>query len=191
MHGLGDDEAEVMGEAVREPLTPVRGGIRMTERGLYPDVAIAHLDRADRYVVRPQIECAAAFEIEAGMVPMTGQDSVLEAAALEREAHVRAAIVETKDTSAVVHDKNWTMATVHTAPPHRIQPLTPARECEFLVRRVHDYRSLRIVWLSADTTVFADYTVWPDIASRCHNVCFRRSADTAPHLLEIRNVADV
>jgi hypothetical protein len=33
-------------------------------------VAIAHLDRADRYIVRPKIEGAAAFEIEAGVVPM-------------------------------------------------------------------------------------------------------------------------
>ena len=41
MHGLGDDEAEVVCEAVRKPLMPVRGGIGMTERGLHPDVAIA------------------------------------------------------------------------------------------------------------------------------------------------------
>src|SRR5262249_8427640 len=94
MHGLGDDKAEVVGEAVRKPLTPVRGGIAMTERGLHPDVTIAHLDRADRYVVRPQIEGTAAFEIEAGVVPMTGQDAVLETAALERKTHVRATIVE-------------------------------------------------------------------------------------------------
>ena len=76
MHGLGDDEAEVVGEAVFKPLTPVRGGIGMTERRLHPDVAIAHLDRADRYVVRPKIEGAATFEIEAGVVPMAGQDAV-------------------------------------------------------------------------------------------------------------------
>ena len=53
MHGLGDDEAEVVREAVRKPLMPVRGGIGMTERGLHPDFAIAHLDRADRHVIRP------------------------------------------------------------------------------------------------------------------------------------------
>jgi hypothetical protein len=93
MHGLGDDEAKVVCEAVSKPLTAVRGGIGMTERGLHPDVAIAHLHRADRHVVRPQIESAAAFEIETGVMPMTGQDAVLDTAALEREAHVRAAIV--------------------------------------------------------------------------------------------------
>jgi hypothetical protein len=93
------------------------------------------------------------------MVPMTGQDSVLEAAALEREAHVWAAIVESKDASAVVYDKNRTMATVHNESPLRLQLLKAACECEFLVRRIHDYRSVCIVWLSADTTVFAEYTV--------------------------------
>jgi hypothetical protein len=53
MDGLGNDEAEVVGEAVRKPLTPVRGEIGMGEVGLHPDVTIAHLDRADRHVVRP------------------------------------------------------------------------------------------------------------------------------------------
>jgi len=41
MHGLGNDEAEVVGEAVRKPLMPVRGEIGMSERGLHPDVTIA------------------------------------------------------------------------------------------------------------------------------------------------------
>ena len=47
-----------MGQAVRKPLTPVRDEIGMSERGLHPDVTIAHLDRADRHVVRPQVEGA-------------------------------------------------------------------------------------------------------------------------------------
>ena len=141
MHGLGGDEAEVVGEPVRKPLTPVRGGIGMTERGLHPDVAIAHLDRADRYVVRPQIEGAAAFEIEAGVVPMTGQDAVLDAAALEREPHMRTTVVECEDTPAVVDDEDRTMATVHNEPPLRLQLLKAPREHELLVRRVHEHTS--------------------------------------------------
>src|SRR5262245_16807269 len=141
MHGLGDDEAEVVGEAVPKPLLPVRGGIGMTERGLHPDVAIAHFDRACRHVVRPQVEGAAAFEIEAGVVPMTGQDTVLDAAALEREPHVRATIVESEDASAVVDDEDRTMATVHNEPPFRLELLEASREREFLVGRVHEHTS--------------------------------------------------
>jgi hypothetical protein len=141
MHGLGDNEAEIVCEAVRKPRTPVHGGIGMTECGLYPDVSIAHLDRADRNVVRPQVEGTAAFEIEAGMVPMTGQDAIGDAAALEREAHVRATIVEGEDPPMVMDNENRTVAAVHNEPPFRLQLLEAPRECIVLVRRIHERTS--------------------------------------------------
>ena len=72
MYGLGDDKAKVVGEAVREPLAPMRGGIGVIKRGLHPDLAIAQFDREGRRVVCPQIKGAAALEIETGVVPMTG-----------------------------------------------------------------------------------------------------------------------
>jgi hypothetical protein len=53
VHGLGYHEADVMCETIRKPLMPARGGIRVSKRGLHPDLAIAHLNRTDRYVVRP------------------------------------------------------------------------------------------------------------------------------------------
>src|SRR5262245_49115973 len=84
---------------------------------------------------------------------MTGQDSVLEAAALEREAHVRATIIESKDTPAVVDDKNRTMATVHNEPPLCLQLLQAPCEREILIRRVHECRSSDRV-RAPDTTVF-------------------------------------
>src|SRR5271166_4785863 len=118
---------------------PVRGGIGMTERGLHPDVAIAHLDREDRYVVRPQVERAAAFKIEASVVPMTGQDAVVDAAALKREAHVRATIVECEHAPAVVDHENRAMAAVHNEPPLRPELFKASRKREFLVRRVHEH----------------------------------------------------
>jgi hypothetical protein len=40
----------------------------------------------------PKIKDTTAFQIEAGVVPMTGQDAILDAAPLEREAHVRIAL---------------------------------------------------------------------------------------------------
>jgi hypothetical protein len=131
MHGLGDDEAEVVGEAIRKPLTPVRRGICITECGLHPDFAIAQFDREDWYVVRPQIEGAAAFEIEAGVVPMTGQDAILDAAALKRETHVRTPIIEGEDAPAVVHDKDRTMTAVENEPALRLQLIKAAREHKF------------------------------------------------------------
>src|SRR6478752_1848997 len=131
MHRFGENKTEVVGQAIRKPLTPVGGGIGMTERSIHPNLSVVYLDRADRYVVRPQVEGAAAFEIEAGVVPMTGQDAVLDAAALERKTHVRATIVEGEDAPAVVDDEDRPMATVHNEPPLRLQLFKASREREF------------------------------------------------------------
>jgi hypothetical protein len=127
MHGLCNYEAEVMRKAVCEPLTPVRGLIGMTDRGLHPDFAITQFDRELRHVVCPKIKRAAAFKIEAGVVPMTGQDTVLDTAPFEREPHVRATIVEGEDASAVVNDKDRAMATVQNEASFGLQLVKAAR----------------------------------------------------------------
>ena len=115
LHGLRDHEAEVVREAVVESTAPVAGGLGMADGRGDPDLAIAlsslaHFDRAGRHVVGPQVERAAAREIEAGMVPMAGQDPILDTAAFEREAHVRASVVEREDAPAVVDDEHGRMA---------------------------------------------------------------------------------
>jgi hypothetical protein len=46
-------------------------------------IRIAHLDRTGRDIVGPQIEGASAREIEARVMPMTGEDAVPHAAAIE------------------------------------------------------------------------------------------------------------
>jgi hypothetical protein len=116
MHRLGDDEAEVVGETVRKPLMPVGGGVG--DRKQSSPRRLLCTPRLGRSARRPPtVEGAAAFEIEAGVVPMTGQDAVLDAAAFEREAHMRATIVESEDALALVDDKDRTMATVHNEPP--------------------------------------------------------------------------
>jgi hypothetical protein len=120
MHGLGDNKPKIVGETVRKSLTAVRRRIGMTQGGLHPDFALAHLDGEDRYVVCPKVKSTAAFEIETGMVPMTGQDAVLDTSPLEREAHVRATIVEGEDAAAVVKNKDRTMTAVHDEPTLRL-----------------------------------------------------------------------
>jgi hypothetical protein len=69
---------------------------------------------------------------------MTGQDAVLNAAALEREAHMRATIVEGEDAPAVVDHKDRTMIAVQNEASFGLQLLKAARQSEFLVRSVHD-----------------------------------------------------
>ena len=109
----------------------------MTDRGLHPDLTFPQFDREGRYIVRPKIKGAAAFEIKAGVMPMTGQNAVLDTAALERKAHVRATVVKRVDAPAVVHDEDRAMATVHNEPALRFQLLKRPRKREFSVRCVH------------------------------------------------------
>ena len=137
MHGFGDDESEVVREAVCKPLMPVRRGIGMSECGRHPDFAIAHLDRAARYIVRPEVKGAAALQIEASVLPMAGQDAVLNSASPKREADVGAPIVEGKDAPAVVDDEDWTMATLHNEPPLRLQFFKASDEHELVIRCIH------------------------------------------------------
>src|SRR5215510_16029420 len=74
-------------------------------------------------------------------VPRTGQDTVLDAAALEREVHVRAPVVEGEHAPAVVDHEDRTIATLHEEPPLLFQLLEASREREVLVRRIHEHTS--------------------------------------------------
>lgn len=141
LHGFGDDESEIVRKAIRKPLTPVRRGIGMSKRGRHPDVAIAHLDRAARHIVRPEVECAAALQIEAGMVPVTGQDAILDSASLERKARVWATIVQAEDPPAVVDDEDWTMATLYNEQPLHPQLFKASHEHESVIRCVYAHTS--------------------------------------------------
>ena len=92
----------------------------MAKDGPHPDFAVTHLDGAGRHVVCPKIEGTATREIEAGVVPVAGQGAVLDAAAVQRKAHMRAAIVEREDTIFVVDDKYRSMRPVRDQPPLRL-----------------------------------------------------------------------
>src|SRR5262249_3637236 len=80
---------------------------------------------------------AATREIEAGVVPVTGQGAVLDAAAIQGKAHMRAAIVEREDMTFVVDDEYRSMRPVHDQPPLRLQLLEAARAHEIRHRYVH------------------------------------------------------
>ena len=109
----------------------------MAERRLDPDLAVTHLDRTGRDVIGPEIEGAAARQIEARVMPMTGQDAVLDAAAIERKAHVRAAVVEREDASPVIDHQDRGMATMHHEPTLGLQLGEAARAHEVRGRHIH------------------------------------------------------
>jgi hypothetical protein len=73
------------------------------------------------------------------MMPVTRQNAVLDAAPVEREAHMRAAVVEREDAVAVVHDQDRAVATMHDEPAFRLQFIEAACENEFRGRRIRKH----------------------------------------------------
>src|SRR5215204_1191332 len=120
-HGLGDHEAEIVRKTVVEPTAPMARGIAMAERRLDPNLSITHLDRTGRDIVSPEIEGAAARQIEARVMPMTREDAILYAAAIERKAHMWAAVVEREDASPVINHQDRGMAAMQHEPTLGLQ----------------------------------------------------------------------
>jgi len=71
------------------------------------------------------------------MMPMAGEDAVIDAAAFEREAHMRTAVVEREDLAALVHQQYWAMAAVHDEPSLVFQLVKAARANEIGGDRIH------------------------------------------------------
>jgi hypothetical protein len=71
------------------------------------------------------------------MMPVAGQDAVLNTAPIERETHLRAAIVEREDVPALVHEKDRAMAAVHNKSALGFQLLKSARAHEVRGLSIH------------------------------------------------------
>jgi hypothetical protein len=91
-------------EPFAQPIVPVRGAVGISRPIADPDYAIADFDRRSGYVIGPRIERAAGCKIEAGMVPVAGQDAVLDRPAVQRKTQVRATVIEREHAAVVVHD---------------------------------------------------------------------------------------
>src|SRR6266446_489268 len=70
-------------------------------------------------------------------MPVAGQDAVLDAATIQWETHMRAAIVEREHVPALVHEENRAMAAVHNKPPLGFQLFEAARAHEIRGRSIH------------------------------------------------------
>jgi hypothetical protein len=90
---LCHDERDVALEPVPQPLALVRGRIgRRAE--IDEDVVALERDREAAQLVRELVEGPAGCEVEARVVPVAGEDPIADGAAMKREAHVRAAVVD-------------------------------------------------------------------------------------------------
>src|SRR5438874_7896070 len=117
-----------MGETVFEPLTPMSNRVDVAKHGFHPDLAArADLDRTSRHVVCPKVKRTATRQFEPRMMPVAGQDAVLDAATLQRETHMRTAVVERKDVPILMHEQDRAVAAVHNKPAFGFQFLKSAR----------------------------------------------------------------
>ncbi len=91
--GLGHHEGQPLLQAFVEPAPQLTGpvGDRLDDHN---HVVAVDVDRVGPDVVRERIQGAAGLEVEAGVVPVARQQSVLDGAPVQGKAHVRAAVVD-------------------------------------------------------------------------------------------------
>ena len=69
------------------------GGLVLSRREVHPHLAVPDLHWEDARLIGELVEGPAALKIEAGVVPVAGQDAVAYAPPVQREPHMGAAIV--------------------------------------------------------------------------------------------------
>jgi hypothetical protein len=60
-----------------------------------------------RCVVGPKVERGPGRQVEPSVMPVTGQQAVIHGAAVQREPHVGAAVLDRPGTPAVPEDHDW------------------------------------------------------------------------------------
>ena len=97
---LGDHQRDIALQALAQPgALSLQGICRWSQ--IDPHLVPADVDRVGSNIAGPGIERPTGRDIEAGMVPVAGQDTVLDGPAMQWEAHVRAAIVQGIDALAL------------------------------------------------------------------------------------------
>src|SRR5436305_4454531 len=97
---LCDHEWDVSLEPVIQSLALVRRCV-LAWAHVDEDGVAVDLDRKAAELVGELVERAARAQVETGVMPVTRQDPVADGASVEREAHVRAAVVDCMDLVAV------------------------------------------------------------------------------------------
>ncbi len=114
-HRLGQHEREAELEAVVETLEEVRDGI-VAAAGLDEDVVAVDRHQEAAGVVGEGVEGAAGDEVEAGVVPVAGDQAGLDGALVEREAHVGAAVLDRPGAALTPEDDDREIADLRQQP---------------------------------------------------------------------------
>src|SRR5262245_33837362 len=84
---------------------PMRRLIARCGSGRHPNLAIEDANRAYRHIVCPEIERRAATQIKTRMMPVASEDTIFNASAVKRKAHMRTPVVESDHIGAISHDE--------------------------------------------------------------------------------------
>ena len=90
---LGDHQRNIAFQAITQT-TPQMFTHISARRDIDPNLAIADFYWKSAYIVGKLVECAAAGEVKAGVMPVTGEDAIMYCAAIQRKAHVWAAVID-------------------------------------------------------------------------------------------------
>jgi hypothetical protein len=115
---LRDDERDVALEPVVQPLALMCDGV-LARTQVDEDGVTVDRDRESAQLVGELIERPAGPQVEACVMPVAGQDAVAHRAAVQREAHVRAAVVDRVHLVAVREETDGVPVQVHDEPPRR------------------------------------------------------------------------
>ena len=82
-------------------------GTRVVVQGdIDKDLVATHLDGESAHIIGKLVKGAAGGEIKTRVVPVAGEDAILHRTFVEREAHVRTAIVHAVDFVSMFKERN-------------------------------------------------------------------------------------
>ena len=92
---------------------------------IYPHLTVTDLHREDVRFIGELVEGPAGFKVEAGVVPVTGQDTVLYGPSVQREPHVGTAVIHSVHLAVVEKERERTTSEADGDAPggaHLVQP---------------------------------------------------------------------
>ena len=124
---LGHDQRDVALQPLPQALAQV-GRPVLPRREIDPHLAVPDLHGKDARLVGELVEGPAALEIEAGVVPVAGQDAVLQGAPVQGKAHVGTAVVHGVHPAIVEEERERVPGNPDGGAPggaHLVQPSGP------------------------------------------------------------------
>ena len=129
--GLGDHQSDVLVHTLFEPAQSALDRVARGCGNIDVYAAILDFDRVDRRVVGKQIEGATALEIESGVMPVTGQNAVLDGSAMQGKPHVWTAVVHCVQVALRVEYDNRHRSTRDHSPPLELDLIQRSRVQQF------------------------------------------------------------